>query len=340
MPDLLTTLNDCVIAFDLDKQKFLFISPNVNGVLGYAADSFYNNSNLPYEMIDPADRDRIKKLTGKIIEGEGAEVTYQIITAHGERKWVHEKKSLITDEQTGHKVLMSVINEHHIETTDIAPANKIKEQVAWTRDHLEILFNNTDELIWAINKDRYYLYMNNAFREIIFAETETIPKDGDHVYLNTNFSPEKIQEWEAFYNRAFKGKTFTARTESVDVETGQSVCFEVSFNPLCKSKGKVTAIGCFARNITGLVKNEKAITDQNERLRHIASISSHELRRPIASLLGLINIMDRENFQNPENKEIIEHLLTVGKEIDETIRDIIDRTFPGSDPSDQKYQAP
>lgn len=340
MPDLLTTLNDCVIAFDLDKQKFLFISPNVTGVLGYAADSFYNNLNLPYEMIDPADRDRIKRLTDKIIEGEGIELTYRIITAHGERKWVYEKKNLITDEQTGHKVLMSVINEHHIEATDITRGSKVEEQVVWTKDHLELLFNNTDELIWAINKDRYYLYMNNAFREIIFAETETIPKDGDHVYLNTDFSQEKIAEWEAFYTRAFKGERFTARTQSVDAETGQEVCFEVSFNPLCKSKGKVTAIGCFARNITGLVKNEKAITDQNERLRHIASISSHELRRPIASLLGLINIMDRENFQNPDNREIIEHLLTVGKEIDETIRDIIDRTFPGGDPSDQNYQSP
>jgi PAS domain S-box-containing protein len=340
MPALLTSLNDCVIAFDLDKQKFLFISPNVNGVLGYAADSFYNNSSLPYEMIDPVDRDRIKRLTDKIIEGEGIELTYRIITAHGERKWVHEKKNLITDEQTGHKVLMSIINEHHIEATDIVPGNNIEEQAAWTKDHLEMLFNNTDELIWAINKDRYYLYMNNAFREIIFAETETVPKDGDHVYLYTNFSREKIQEWEAFYTRAFKGETFTARTESVDVETGQNVCFEVSFNPLCKSKGKVTAIGCFARNITGLVENEKAITDQNERLRHIASVSSHELRRPIASLLGLINILDRENFQNPENKEIIGHLLTVGKEIDETIREIIDKAFPGNDLPDKKYQSP
>jgi PAS domain S-box-containing protein len=340
MAVLLTTLNECVIAFDVDKQKFLFISPNVGSVLGYAADSFYHNSNLTYEMIDPADRGRVKTTSDKIVEGEAVELTYRIVTAHGEKKWVHEKKSVITDEQTGHKILMSLINEHHLEAGDIAQISKIVEQVTWTRDHLEVLFNNTDELIWAINRDRHYLYMNNAFREIIFAETETVPKDGDHVYLNTNFSQKKIEEWEAFYTRAFKGERFTARTESVDVETGQSVCFEVSFNPLCKSKGKVTAIGCFARNITGLVENEKAITDQNERLRHIASISSHELRRPIASLLGLINIMDRENFQNPENKEIIEHLLTVGKEIDETIRDIIDRTFPGGDPSDQKYQSP
>jgi signal transduction histidine kinase len=59
----------------------------------------------------------------------------------------------------------------------------------------------------------------------------------------------------------------------------------------------------------------------------IASLTSHELRRPVASMLGLINIMDRENFFNPDNREIIEHLLTVSNEIDEVIRLIVDKTF-------------
>jgi signal transduction histidine kinase len=114
--------------------------------------------------------------------------------------------------------------------------------------------------------------------------------------------------------------------------------FEISFNPIFNEKKEVTGIGCFARNITDRLKIEKAIVDQNERLRHIASLTSHELRRPVASMLGLINIMDRANFYNPDNKEIIEHLLTVGNEIDEVIRLIVDKTFT-SDPSN-KYLLP
>ncbi len=47
----------------------------------------------------------------------------------------------------------------------------------------------------------------------------------------------------------------------------------------------------------------------------------------MASMLGLINVMDRENFYNPENKQIIEHLLTVGSEMDEVLHLIVDQTF-------------
>jgi len=56
-------------------------------------------------------------------------------------------------------------------------------------------------------------------------------------------------------------------------------------------------------------------------------------------LLGLINIIDKENFDSPDNKEIIDHLLTVGKEIDDVIRLIINKTF-ADDPSASRYQTP
>jgi hypothetical protein len=44
-------------------------------------------------------------------------------------------------------------------------------------------------------------------------------------------------------------------------------------------------------------------------------------------MLGLLNIFDRNNFYNPDNKEIIEHLLKVGTEIDDVIREIVGYTF-------------
>jgi PAS domain S-box-containing protein len=233
---------------------------------------------------------------------------------------------------------MRIFNDPAGKTTCAPDENAAGKGVVWAKDHIEVLFNNTAELIWAINKERYYLYTNSAYRDAVFAETGIIPKAGDHIHLNNEFSAEQIQQWEKYYKRAFKDEVFTARTESVD-KTGRKIYFEVSFNPLCRTKGKVTSIGCFARNITGLVETEKAIIDQNERLRNIASISSHELRRPVASLLGLINIIDRENFDSPDNKEIIDHLLTVGKEIDDVIRLIINKTFT-DDPSVNRFQTP
>lgn len=181
--------------------------------------------------------------------------------------------------------------------------------------------------------------MNKAYRSQIARLTGAEPVQGDYSYLHKGYTEAEIGEWSDYYKRALAGERYTIITETTEPATGKSLSFEISFNPIYKVKGNITGVGCFARNITNWLETEKAIVDQNERLRHIASLTSHELRRPVASMLGLINIMDRANFFNPDNQEIIGHLLTVGNEIDEVIRLIVDKTIIG-DQSKEKYQLP
>jgi len=219
---------------------------------------------------------------------------------------------------------------------DITEEKRAQEDGIWTKNNLEALINNTEDQIWSVDKDTRYVYMNKAYSRQIFHLTGLEPKKGDYPYLNAGFTAEEIGQWNTNYQRALGGERYTIISESVDPENGKVLSFEISFNPIYKVKGDITGVGCFARNITTWLETEKAIVDQNERLRHIASLTSHELRRPVASMLGLINIMDRQNFFNPDNKEIIEHLLTVGNEIDQVIRLIVDKTFTG-DRTREKY---
>lgn len=221
---------------------------------------------------------------------------------------------------------------------NITDEKRAQEEVMWTKYSLEALINNTEDQIWSVDKETRYVYMNRAYRNKIAHLTGSEPKEGNYSYLHSGYGEEVIKEWNEYYRRALTGERYSIISESIDPLTQQTLSFEISFNPIYKTKGDITGIGCFARNITERLKTEKAIIDQNERLRHIASLTSHELRRPVASMLGLINIMDRVNFFNPDNKEIIDHLLTVGNEIDEVIRLIVDKTFT-TDHSN-KYRTP
>jgi len=222
---------------------------------------------------------------------------------------------------------------------DITEQKRAEEEGMWTKNNLEALINNTEDQIWSVDSQTRYVYMNKAYRSQIARLTGIEPKQGDHPGLNAGFTGEQVALWNGYYQRALAGERYTIVSESVELETNKLLSFEISFNPIYKTKGDITGVGCFGRNITGLLETEKAIVDQNERLRHIASLTSHELRRPVASMLGLINIMDRVNFFNPDNQEIIAHLLTVGNEIDEVIRLIVDKTIIG-DQSKDKYQLP
>ncbi len=221
---------------------------------------------------------------------------------------------------------------------NITDEKRAQEEVMWTKYSLEALINNTEDQIWSVDKNTRYVYMNRAYRDSIAQITGSEPKEGSFSYRHAGYSEEVVNKWNEYYRRALAGERYSIINESIDPATNKILSFEVSFNPIYKTKGDITGIGCFARNITERLTTERSIIDQNERLRHIASLTSHELRRPVASMLGLINIMDRDNFFNPDNKEVIDHLLTVGVEIDEVIRLIVDKTFTG-DVSD-KYRTP
>jgi len=73
-------------------------------------------------------------------------------------------------------------------------------------------------------------------------------------------------------------------------------------------------------------RNDMRIAEQTIRLQDIASISSHNIRRPVATILGLTNLFDRKNLDNPLNKEIMDHLETAAIELDDVIHIIVEKT--------------
>lgn len=73
-------------------------------------------------------------------------------------------------------------------------------------------------------------------------------------------------------------------------------------------------------------RNDMRIAEQTKRLQDIASISSHNIRRPVATILGLTNLFDRKNPDNPLNKEVMDHLETSAMELDDVIHIIVEKT--------------
>lgn len=576
--NLIAALNDCVWAFDVNTQKYLFISPSIHTVTGYHVKDFQQNTGLWKEIIDPRDHDEVITAGNKSDTEEWFELTYRIISKGGKIKWIHQKKRHLTDEQTNHQVLLSVVrdvsdqkqinfnlqeslgdfsmlfnnnptpmwiyelptlrimkvnnaalmhygyseneflsmtirdirprfdlakfndylyrkaipesslhgfnnagiwkhqnkkgeivyaeitgheikydnhscriiiaadvtekvlqqedlkrreqfltslidsqtnflvridanclftfankwffktlgykkadiigkhfsvttlpeekelceqafkncsknpgkviglkhrkldidgNIHWIKWEFIAIADEdgqitelqgigqdvtqnveIEKEIVWTKNNLEALINNTEDLTWSIDREGRYVYMNSAYRKRITDTVGVIPKEGDDAYAHSGQTDHINDEWRSYYHRAFLGERYFTRHESPDPKTKEPSYFEVSFNPIYKAtKDEIIGVGCFARNITDRLKTEEALIEQNERLKNIASLSSHELRRPVASMMGLLNILDRSNFSNPENEQIMDHLLTVTNEIDEVIRLIVNKTF-------------
>jgi PAS domain S-box-containing protein len=74
-------------------------------------------------------------------------------------------------------------------------------------------------------------------------------------------------------------------------------------------------------------RNEEHTAEQTKRLQDIAAISSHNIRRPVATIMGLVNLFDKKNLDNPLNRDIISHLETTALELDDVIHIIVEKTI-------------
>jgi PAS domain-containing protein len=80
------------------------------------------------------------------------------------------------------------------------------------------------------------------------------------------------------------------------------------------------------QDITAVKQNELRVLHQNEQLMEIAQINAHEIRRPVATILGLMQFINQNTDRNEADKELLAHLESATKELDEVIRRIIDKT--------------
>jgi PAS domain S-box-containing protein len=105
-----------------------------------------------------------------------------------------------------------------------------------------------------------------------------------------------------------------------------AIYYTAARDPKSEELQMIERTGNILRVLIENKKNQDHVKDQNLRLQEIASISSHELRRPVATILGLISLFDTRHLDNPLNREIISHLDITGRELDQVIHLIVEKT--------------
>ncbi|UII32456.1 tetratricopeptide repeat protein [Fulvivirga ulvae] len=72
------------------------------------------------------------------------------------------------------------------------------------------------------------------------------------------------------------------------------------------------------------------LKDQNKLLAAYAHSNAHELRAPVASVMGLVNLLEKSNLKEGE-REIVDHLMKSTEELDAVIREIRERLESNND---------
>jgi len=121
------------------------------------------------------------------------------------------------------------------------------------------------------------------------------------------------------YNRALNGTAvFDERNlQQADGDSWRIVKFEPAFDV----DGEIIGVSVNVSDVNTRVQNEQIVKLQNQQLQEIAMMQSHELRRPVASILGLMSLFKASDYK--AEKEDLQMLERAVAELDLKIRDIV-----------------
>lgn len=197
---------------------------------------------------------------------------------------------------------LSAINEQLTQATETIRAQNLiiieqkEEALKRSQQHLDIIFSNTKEEILLMDPEGKLVIFNKALESFITHATGLKPRVGMYVWDMTVSS--RREESKKLFEEALSGKIVT--TEAILPTPDGEVVHFLKYEPVIL-EGKVSFVTLISIDITERKQAENKLKRQFEELEktnyeldHFVYSVSHDLRAPLSSILGLVNVAEME----------------------------------------------
>jgi PAS domain S-box-containing protein len=189
---------------------------------------------------------------------------------------------------------------------------------------VETLLNSSDDLIWLLNRKGKLITWNRSFSAKYSEITGSAFTGEQELNLFQLAETQAVLQWQNYFTRAIQGEHLKIEETAGE---GTVETYEVIIEPISHDKYGFLGVGFFARDITSRKKNENEITEKINQLKEITWFQSHELRRPLANIMGLVELMKITPLhRTDELQEIIVQLEKSSQQLDSVVRLIVEKS--------------
>ncbi len=160
------------------------------------------------------------------------------------------------------KILNKELDKNQQELKEaIAQLDESKAQIESSEANLYALMENSNQEIWAVNKEGVLLTCNSAFKIEFARLIGEIPHEGETNVFEM-FASHAENSWKTQYDEAFSGQTVKFNFERKE----DNRYFEVSINPIESTDTEVISVAGFVTDITDMVVATKEVKNASDRL--------------------------------------------------------------------------
>jgi PAS domain S-box-containing protein len=285
----------------------VYISPACEEVLGYTPEEFYTDPRLVHNHIHAGDLPARDLALKEILEVGSGTYEYRWRHSDGSLRHIHGSASVVYNADGKPHMLNGIVSD----ITSLRQA-ELKAQV-YDRRLTEILESITDNF-FVMDKEFNFVFLNRHFEQTMqMSRRDLIGKS-----LWNYFPKEDYGHLMEQYQIA--------------IDENRSVELEV-FNPLLQVWFQVYAypikegLAVYFIDVTERKNTQQLIIDQNRKLREIAWIQSHKVRAPLARLMGLVHIINKDNFADPNNEVLLKYLMNEAHDLDEINTEVVRKSY-------------
>ncbi|CAM3446265.1 PAS domain S-box protein [Pontibacter korlensis] len=303
-------------------RDILTMSDNMYAIYGLTPRSFNPTFNSLAAFLHDDDRERVLQLYHRAIETKEHVVSeHRIFLADGTVKHLHHIiEPLCNNEGKITKILGT--------TQDITDRKQKESEIIEAKNRFQSTLENIPEVIFSAKPNLQIFYVSPQCREITgYAEEE---------FMQDNLWPKIIHQEDIellnykLTNELLAGQRMQHEVRIITRE-GAIKWLTLRMSPKLDEKGRVVRIDSSAADVTErkMIEAKRIVLTeqlqmQNQNLQQFAYIVSHNLRAPIANILGLTSVYNRNQPDAAINQRVIENLAKSAQHLDSTIRDLND----------------
>lgn len=205
--------------------------------------------------------------------------------------------------------------------TDITHQVLTQEKLHSSEKQLHALINNIDDTVWITDTRGALVSYNKQFKNLLHQFAQIDVQLLARKNLAAIHPKSQLYKWIVYHNRAMKGEYIRAEEELTIGAT--SLYYDIAIAPIYNEEAVLIGIGAICRDITKHKNDEAKIKQQLQQLKTINWVQSHELRRPLSNILGIIEALRISGKSLNEEQELVEMLQTSGEQLDDIIRVIV-----------------
>lgn len=233
---------------DPGQAHFVYLSPNIEGILGFSAEEYAREPTFWIDRMHPDDREAALEASTRSVEtGEDFIAQYRIFARDGRPVWFDSRASLVRD-QKGRPAFW------HGVALDVTEQKALEQARREAEERYRLVVENTFDLVTLADRDGVVVFASPSHRSVLGAEPDALIGRSVHDLV----APADLDVVARAYLDALDGEPARPARFHMTAVDGERVVLETSgFQPIRAGDGSIPLVLRIARDVTEQVRHER-----------------------------------------------------------------------------------